>query len=251
MALPQARRRRHDRVSALPIRLYGGVLALLLSAWGAAAAPTAAEARLIEGFERIAFGVEIAGTFGGGRYLKRFAGPVGFAIDDRSASGRAREARTFLASLDRRIDGLDSSVLGDPGRANFLVHIVDRKDYQSVGRAIYRNPFMTVPGDCIVRVSFGRRGIVRSDALIVADEGDVLFTRCLIEEVLQGLGPLDDNPDAADSVFNDTSTLTRFSRYDRIMLNMLYDTRLMPGMTAETAGPLLPDIARDTRRRVR
>ena len=49
------------------------------------------------------------------------------------------------------------------------------------------------PGRCVVRVVSGPGGIARADAVIVADEGETLFRRCLIEEVLQGLGPLNDD----------------------------------------------------------
>ncbi|RZK93344.1 MAG: DUF2927 domain-containing protein [Methylobacterium sp.] len=106
-------------------------------------------------------------------------------------------------------------------------------------------------GSCLVHADYGRAGIVRADALIVSDDGEPAFRRCLVEEVLQGLGPLDDFDGAPDSVFNDTSTVTRFGRYDRIMLNMLYDERLTPGMSAAAARPLLPAIAETVRRRVR
>ncbi|UHD47753.1 DUF2927 domain-containing protein [Aureimonas altamirensis] len=66
-----------------------------------------------------------------------------------------------------------------------------------------------------------------------------------------GLGPLDDNPDAPSSVFNDTSTHTVLTRYDRIMMTMLYDPRLRPGTSLNAARPLLPTLARDARRATR
>lgn len=231
-------------------RSFAWSLTLVMAAAPSHAA-TAAELRLIDGFERIVFGSEIPGFFGGGAYLKRFETSVRFHVEHRSALDRRREVRAFLRSLDRQIAGLRTEMAKGLADANFVVHIVDRADYQRVGQAIYRNPFMTVPGDCVVRSNFGRRGISRSDALIVSDEGDSLFRRCLIEEVLQGLGPLNDNPDATNSVFNDSSVLTRFGRYDRIMLNVLYDDRLWPGMSAKTARPLLEAIVPEVARRIR
>ena len=38
----------------------------------------------------------------------------------------------------------------------------------------------------MVRSIYSRSGIKRSDAVIVADQGDSQFKRCMIEEILQG-----------------------------------------------------------------
>lgn len=210
-----------------------------------------ATSALVEGFEKIAFGAEIPGLFGGGRYIKKFVGPVAFYIENHAARDRRREVRSFVTGLPRQIVGLETSMAASAAEARFVVHVVDTADYQRIGRKIFRNPFRRVPGSCLVHADYGRAGIVRADALIVSDDGEPAFRRCLVEEVLQGLGPLDDFDGAPDSVFNDTSTVTRFGRYDRIMLNMLYDDRLTPGMSAAAARPLLPAIAETVRRRVR
>ena len=116
---------------------------------------------------------------------------------------------------------------------------------------MYGNPFARVPGLCIVRSRFGRAGIRRSEALIVSDAGEALFRRCLSEEILQGLGPLDDTALVKASVFNGASAAERPTRSDRILLEMLYDPRLSPGMDAETARPLLPRLLRDAKRQTR
>lgn len=239
----------HGTVGRLGAILLAVLLACVPTA--ATAAPLPNDAALVEGFEAIVFGTEIPGLLGGGQYVKKFAKPVRFYIANEAARDRRTAVRAFVASLGRQIRGLSTAITGTARDADFVIHVVDRKDYQRVGREIYRNPFMSVPGNCIVRSDFGRRGIVRSDALIVSDEGEKLFRRCLIEEVLQGLGPLNDNQRAPDSVFNDTSSLASFSRYDRIMLNMLYDARLTPGMSLGAARPLLPEIARSARRATR
>ena len=230
---------------------YLALVALLICLAGpVAAAPLSTEA-LVEGFDRIAFGTEIPGLFGGGRYIKKFVGPVAFFVENHARKDRTREVKTFVAGLPRQIAGLETRFATTAGEARFVVHVVDAADYQRVGRKIFRNPFRRVPGSCIVRADYGRNGIRRADALIVSDDGEPAFRRCLVEEVLQGLGPLDDYDGAPESVFNDSSTTTRFGRYDRIMLNMLYDPRLTPGMSLEAARPVLPIVAEAVRRRVR
>lgn len=224
---------------------------LLLGAAAANAAPLPNDAVLIEAFEATAFGPEIPGFFGGGAYLKRFAAPIRFAVEDSAGEPRRREAEAFLRRLAREMPSLDARLARGRETANFTVHIVDAEAYQATGRRIYRNPFMRVPGACIVRSSFGRGGIRRSDALIVANRGDTLFRRCLAEEVVQGLGLLQDTELLPDSVLNGASLAERPMRSDRILVEMLYDSRLAPGLSPEAARPLLPEIARDARRRTR
>ena len=87
--------------------------------------------------------------------------------------------------------------------------------------------------------------------MIVADEGEALFKRCMTEEVLQGLGPLNDDRSLNASMFNDATSFTSFRRFDRILLNMLYDRRIEIGASPKTVAPLLPQVVRDVKRRLR
>lgn len=224
---------------------------MLLAGTPALAQRLPADETLIAGFEAVVFGAEIRGAFSDTSYLKKFAGPVLFEIRNLAAIDRSGAVEGFVRQIDRQIEGLDARLAQGGERANFTVHVVDRADYARVGREIYRNPFYGVPGNCIVRTVFGRRGITRSDALIVSDEGDARFRRCLVEEILQGLGPLNENDAAPQSVFNDTSRITNFTPFDRVLLNMLYDPRLRPGLSQAEAEPLLPAVLGDARRRAR
>jgi hypothetical protein len=139
-----------------------------------------------------------------------------------------------------------------PERANFHVYVVDRRDYNATVREkVYRNSTAATPGKCLVRSVFSRNGIQRSDAVIVSDQGEALFERCMAEEVLQGLGPLNEDATLTESMFNDSTRHTRFTLFDRIILNMLYDRRIANGATRQSVQPLLPAILRDVKRRIR
>lgn len=231
------------------------VLATLALLAGALAASAQADAlpsptAVIRGFEKVVFGAEYTGAFSDSSYVKKFTGPARVVVENRAATDRSAAVRAFVRQVGRSIQGLDIAMAGRGDAGNFTVHVVDRKSYAETVRRIYGNPFMETPGNCIVRTLYGRDGITRSDAVLVSDEGDALFRRCLVEELLQGLGPLNDNSEAPDSVFNDTSRLTSFTPYDRLILNMLYDARLRPGLSQREAAPLLPAIQRDARRRL-
>jgi hypothetical protein len=73
------------------------------------------------------------------------------------------------------------------------------------------------------------------------------FTRlsCVNEEMAQAMGLPNDSPDARPSLFNDSLEFALLTEHDAILLRMLYDPRLRPGMTADEVRPLLPAIARD------
>ncbi len=223
-----------------------------LSASGAAPAraQSYSDAQLIDAFGRTVFGGEYAGW--NSRAVKKFTGPVRFYVEDRSGLGRRAEAERFIRTLPQAIAGIKVSVVDDPRRANFRILIIRRSDYrQVVAKEVFGRPRSDfAPGKCLVRLVTGARGIVRSDAVLVADEGEFLFRRCLVEETLQGLGPVNDDENLADSVFNDASRRSNFTSHDRHILNMLYDPRIRPGMSRADAEAVLPAVARDVRRRL-
>jgi hypothetical protein len=185
--------------------------------------------------------------------VKKFADPVRFYIEDRSAARRGAEAAAFVRTLPNLIRGLDARLVENPRRANFRIFVLDRADYREVvANEIYDRPSSAfAPGKCLVRVVSGRSGIARADAVIVADEGDFLFRRCMTEEVLQGLGPVNDDVTLPESVFNDASRHASFTPFDRHILNMLYHPAIRAGMTRVEARRVLPAVAAEIRIRLR
>ena len=229
--------------------MLGVALAALLVAMPARA-HSYTDAQLIDAFVRTVFGGEYASW--NSRGVKKFTGPVLFYVEDRSGLGRREDAERFIRSLPTAIAGLRAAIVDDPRRANFRVLIIRRGEYRQVvtGEVFGRPRSDFAPGECLVRLVAGRRGIIRSDAVLVADEGDFLFRRCLIEETLQGLGPVNDDSTLADSVFNDTSRHATFTPHDRYILNMLYDPRIRPGMSRSRVEAVLPAVIRDVRGRL-
>jgi len=212
----------------------------------------ATDAEVINGFNLTVFGAEYSPFGYQSNYIRKFKGPVRFYIHNMSRRNRVRKVAGFILSLNRSIDGLRTEIVNRPEQANFHVYVVDRKDYiVTVRQKVYRQPTADTPGKCLVRSVFSRSGITRSDAVIVSDEGESLFDRCMAEEILQGLGPLNENTSLRESMFNDRSRHTRFTRFDRLILNMLYDKRIDNGATRENVQRLLPTVLRDAKRRVR
>ncbi|WP_171173753.1 DUF2927 domain-containing protein [Ruegeria sp. HKCCD8929] len=85
----------------------------------------------------------------------------------------------------------------------------------------------------------------RAVALIRAEHPDLVRLSCIHEEIAQGLGLPNDSPAARPSIFNDDDEFALLTSHDEKLLEMLYDPRLKPGMTAEQARPVARIIARE------
>jgi hypothetical protein len=66
---------------------------------------------------------------------------------------------------------------------------------------------------------------------------------CIHEELAQGMGLANDSPQARPSIFNDDEEFALLTRHDELLLRMLYDPRLSPGMTPAEAAPIARQIA--------
>ena len=209
-------------------------------------------ARMIDGFNKTVFGAEYTSFGRQPLYVRKFTREVRFYIDAQSRKKRSNRVRKCILSLNNAISGLKTRIVSNPINANFRVYVVDSPDYaDTVRNKVYRRSNARVIGRCMVRSVFSRAGIQRSDAVIVSDQGEKLFRRCMIEEILQGLGPLNEDRSLRYSVFNDASRQTSFTRHDRIIMNMLYDKRLKNGTSQNKAQALLPALYKTARKRVR
>ncbi|MCB1508287.1 MAG: DUF2927 domain-containing protein [Hyphomicrobiaceae bacterium] len=217
-----------------------------------ASAQRYSDSALAEGFYRTVFGLEYATFSANARIVKRFIGPVRVYVDNRARRDRRARVERFVRQVNREVRGLDIAVASNPAQSNFTIYVVDRWQYERIIQdEIYNSTRTAAPGRCMVRVVTGPRGISRAQAVIVSDEGEFLFNRCLIEETLQGLGPLNDDSTLTDSVFNDSSQLAEFTLHDRFILNMLYHPDIRPGMDRQTVNNILSRVIADVRRWVR
>lgn len=215
-----------------------------------APARASSNAELIDGFNKTVFGSEYSSLLSQS-YIRKFDGTVRFYVNSKAGPRARSNVQRFIRRLGGLIYGLRVKIVARKRDANFIVHVVNRRAYASTVRnEVYRSSSAQVRGRCMVRSVFTRNGISRSDAVIVADEGSALFSRCMTEEILQGLGPLNDDRSLSASMFNDTSRFTSFRRFDRIILNMLYDRNIRIGMSKAEVQPLLPSVLRRVRKRI-
>ena len=237
------------------LRSGGALAAIAVLAAGQVLAATAdpySDASVTAGFMAAVFGVEFPAFQGDGDYVKKFAGTVRLYVDNHAAIDRRGAVQAFVSGLPEAIGGLGVQLTQRSESANFIVHVVDRSQYAIVARYLLPSlPAGEAPGRCFVSVTYGASGITRSEAVIVSDEGEFLFRRCMVEEILQGLGPINDNPDLDGSVFSETSRESEFVLFDRLILSVLYHPAVRAGMSEDEVARVLPAVLWDVRRSVR
>ncbi|MBP0482282.1 DUF2927 domain-containing protein [Sagittula salina] len=80
-------------------------------------------------------------------------------------------------------------------------------------------------------------------AVIRSEHPELMRRSCIHEELSQGFGLTNDSPTARPSIFNDDDEFAYLTTQDAMMLQILYDPRLRPGMRAEQALPIVQERA--------
>ncbi|XWN31731.1 MAG: DUF2927 domain-containing protein [Devosia sp.] len=228
--------------------LIVGLTALAMAAFAPLASVAVASGSpdangLSRAFYRTVFGLEYGANQTDAQRVKRFSGPVAFHITDLSGAKRQATAERFIKSLPSRIRYLRARLVQAPSAANFRVILVKDRDFRAVVARELKADAVAMNARCLVGVTTRNGRIRHSVAIIVADD-DYLFARCLVEEVLQGLGPMNDDDRLVHSVFNDTSRHTHFTAFDEALMNLLYHPMIRPGMTDSEVQETLPKVMR-------
>lgn len=223
---------------------------------------------LTQNFMAIAFFDEYSTTANGLRAdrtatpLRRWEKPIRMSVvttpgpDSAEAARNRAEVSDFAARLSRLTDVPIAQTTIAP---NFTVLFLDedsrlgladqlRSLLPSIDEASLRYA-INLPRDelCLVIASFDSSGTRydRAVAILRAEHPDLMRQSCIHEELAQGMGLANDSPRARPSIFNDDEEFGYLTSQDELMLKMLYDPRLRPGMTATEAEPIVRQIAAD------
>ncbi len=208
--------------------------------------------QIIDGFFKIVFGAEFH-VAGRTDRIRKYDVPVRIYIDSRAKPDRQAQVAAVVADIRDKIKGLDIAIVKKRKEANVTVTLVRDRDLEKTIRAFYgrdraRTILQSLEPQCLSgfrKDDFYR--IVKSDVLIVTDAGDFIFYDCAYEEILQSLGPINDDSSVPWTMFNDDVQMGFFDIYDQFLLNILYDPRIKPGMSAEEVRKLIPQILPDVR----
>jgi Protein of unknown function (DUF2927) len=213
---------------------------------------TFTDAQIIEGFFKVTFGAEFH-IAGGVDRIRKYEGPIRVYVDNHSLPDRSAQVAQVVADIRSRIRDFDIAMAERRDDAQIIVSLVRDRDLGRAIRTLYgidraRRIQRSLEPQCLsgFRKDENSR-ILHSDVLIVADAGDFIYYDCIYEELLQSLGPINDDTTVPWTMFNDDVQMGFFDRYDQYLLNILYDKRIKPGMTRAEVQQLLPQVLPDVR----
>ncbi|TCP41736.1 DUF2927 domain-containing protein [Rhodovulum marinum] len=193
--------------------------------------------------------------------LRRWEQPIrmGLVFGASVPAAQRDKDRAEISAYTRRLSGLTRLPIRmvDPAQANFHVLILNEDERRAIGpqlrdlvpgidttavRTIESIPRSTF---CLV-LAFSRgqsSTYSRAVAVIRGEHPERLRQSCIHEELAQGLGLANDSPAARPSIFNDDEEFALLTPHDALLLKILYDRRLRPGMVESEARPIVETIA--------
>jgi hypothetical protein len=247
-------------------RLQNGLLqqGLLRTDGGGPDAPFT-QRDVVRNFLRIAFYEEY--TDAGGRLVAREAAsrmhrwdkPVRLTIefgDSMSARDKSKDT-AILNSFAQRLARVSGHPISTGRNGNFHVFVVSENERRALEPRLRQimpnisrtalNTVINLPEStyCLAFATDPEQDGTYDQAIAIirAEHPDLLRASCIHEEVTQGLGLSNDFPLARPSIFNDDEEFGFLTGHDEILLKMLYDRRLRPGMTEGEARPIVERIA--------
>lgn len=223
---------------------------------------------LAENFIRIALFDEYSrGTFGpvhgqSSSHLRRWDIPIRLGVnfgDSVPSSQRASDTAKVKSYVARLAKLTGHPITLDNKDPNFFLHIVGEDERRALGPVAMASIAGLSKGEvdgitamplttyCLVyALSEGKSGrYTRAFAVIRAEHPDLLRLSCIHEELAQGLGLANDSPRARPSIFNDDEEFALLTSQDELMLRILYNPALRPGMTEAEARPVIERLARE------
>jgi hypothetical protein len=213
---------------------------------------TFTDAQIAEGFFKIAFGAEMR-IAGRTDRIRKYDRPVRVFAESFCRPDRRAQVAEVVADIRRRVEHLEIAMTRDRRKADVTVRLLRDRDLSraligAYGRVQARAMLRSLSPQCLSGFAKDARfRIQRSDVFLVADAGDFIFYDCAYEEILQSLGPINDDKSVPWSMFNDDVQKGFFGVYDQYLLNILYHPRVRPGMTREEVRALLPEIMPEVR----
>lgn len=184
-------------------------------------------------FEKIAFSAEYGGVHRRGRIVK-WIGPIRVRIRGFNSLLYLQEVEAQLREL-RMLTGLPIDLVNWSNAG--LPPNLDINFTAQPAKAGLFDP--TAP----CRTIFHDSGfVIRRVEIFISPDNPAQRQHCIAEELTQAMGLANDSPLIANSIFNDDSRQALLAPWDTLMLRVLYDPRIRPGMTRNDAMPIVRDV---------
>lgn len=194
-------------------------------------------------------------------HMAKWDGPVRAALVDAGSVAAQEAAQSFLRDL-AGLTGLEVAEAPRRG-ANLLIFFADDPAVAAARhRGLYAHRITDPRGfDSLLAARadstcFGflwgnwpaGRGIDFAVVFVRTDRGERTLQGCLVQQTAQVMGLRYDLDPSAVSIFADSGRYTDLTEGDRLMLQLLYDPRLKPGMSWAEAEPLARAALRDLKK---
>jgi len=205
------------------------------------------DADIKDGFFKTAFHAELQFDHAAER-VRKFDEPIRMFVINRGAPDRSADLAAVVADIRAHVAHLDLALTDDRKAANFVVTLVREHDLAKTIRSYYgadraKQIQHALAPECLSGIGKDRNyHIRRAEVILPVDAGDFTFFDCAYEELLQGLGLINDDASVPWTMFNDNVQMGFFDRYDQYLVNILYDPRIEPGMTKDAVDKVLPDV---------
>ncbi len=183
-------------------------------------------------FERIAFSSEFGGEYRAGRLI-RWQAPIRVRLAGHFPDRFRAEVARQIAEL-RQLSGLAIDIAEPSAEAAPAPMTVEFSTSRGG---------TTFDPEAPCRTLIWETGyVIRKVQIYITPYPDEARRHCIAEELTQALGLADDSSLIRDSIFNDSSARRRIAPWDALMVRILYDARLRPGMHKTEAMPIVRRI---------
>lgn len=242
-----------DAATPLPAAGVTAVAEMSISAARKSEKKSFTDDEIIEGFLSTAFGAEyqLAGHVD---RIRKYDGKVRVFAEGVSRTDRRLQLAKVVKDIAARVQHLDIAMVDSSADANVVVRLVRDHDLHRTISSLYGAERAdeirrSLDPQCLSGFRKNEKfEIERSDVILTVDNGDFIFLDCAYEELLQSLGPINDTDKVPWTMFNDDVQKGYFDVYDQYLLNILYDPRVVAGMTVAEVRAVLPEVLADVRK---
>jgi len=205
---------------------------------------------LTRGFMALAFGSDLR-IGARPRGIRRFDQPIRVAVVAGGSVDRSAAMARVLEEYGHKVPKLRLSTVTGNQPADVEVRLIDEKDFKSAlqvafGAQITKTFVARTDPQCMTSVKSSTKGdIVRAVSFVIVDKGDDVFLDCAYHELLHAFGLSNHDQRNPWTTLNQKRMVGYLSVYDRALLTLLYDPRLVPGMTPREARRILPRMIQD------
>lgn len=190
-----------------------------------------------------------------GGSVKKWGGPVSYGIVHHVGEHEVHERLVHIHMRHlHQLTGVDFRRAENLSQANFLVVLTSedrladdmRTFLDPTGKRLAERAFRN--SVCIASIRSDATGTIRKAVTLIPvdrarGKGDLVG--CVAEELTHMMGLIKDTRLPLPSIFNHAPSRCFLSGLDGVLLRMLYDPRIRPGMTGEALRAVLTAIAAD------